>query len=155
MDKFKVGLQYWIPQHGLTRLMGKLASAKAGGLTTAVIRWFIKQYNVNMDEAKHSDPKHFKTFNEFFVRELKEGARQFLKAKTSSLIQPTLVLASLALLKMVNLSKQKVITSQHKNCWAVTRIQRTNLKMVLLPHCIYLRAITTVYTCHVTALCAK
>ena len=45
MDKFKVGLQYWIPQHGLTRLMGKLASAKAGGLTTAVIRWFIKQYN--------------------------------------------------------------------------------------------------------------
>ncbi|MCV5688804.1 phosphatidylserine decarboxylase, partial [Escherichia coli] len=56
--------------------MGKLASAKAGSLTTAVIRWFIKQYNVNMDEAKHSDPKHFKTFNEFFVRELKEGARQ-------------------------------------------------------------------------------
>lgn len=75
MDKIKVGLQYWIPQHGLTRLMGKLASAKAGGLTTAIIRWFIKQYNVNMDEALHSDPKHFKTFNEFFVRELKPDAR--------------------------------------------------------------------------------
>ncbi|MBR9790102.1 MAG: phosphatidylserine decarboxylase, partial [Vibrionaceae bacterium] len=81
MDKIKVGLQYWIPQHGLTRLMGKLASAKAGGLTTAVIRWFIKQYNVNMDEAKHSDPKHFKTFNEFFVRELKEGARPITEGK--------------------------------------------------------------------------
>ena len=53
MDKIKVGLQYWIPQHGLTRLVGKLASAKAGGLTTAIIRWFIKQYNVNMDEALH------------------------------------------------------------------------------------------------------
>ncbi|MEF1173214.1 archaetidylserine decarboxylase [Vibrio sinaloensis] len=75
MDKIKVGLQYWIPQHGLTRLVGKLASAKAGGLTTAIIRWFIKQYNVNMDEALHSDPKHFKTFNEFFVRELKDGMR--------------------------------------------------------------------------------
>nr|MCG6406725.1 phosphatidylserine decarboxylase [Vibrio fluvialis] len=75
MDKIKVGLQYWIPQHGLTRLVGKLASAKAGSLTTAIIRWFIKQYNVNMDEAKHADPKHYKTFNEFFVRELKEGAR--------------------------------------------------------------------------------
>ncbi|MDE1211122.1 archaetidylserine decarboxylase [Vibrio aestuarianus] len=75
MDKIKVGLQYWIPQHGLTRLMGWLASAKAGGLTTAVIRWFIKQYNVNMDEALHSDPSHFKSFNEFFVRELKEGVR--------------------------------------------------------------------------------
>ncbi len=75
MDKIKVGLQYWIPQHGLTRLAGKLASAQAGGLTTAVIRWFIKQYKVNMDEALHSDPKHFKTFNEFFVRELKPDAR--------------------------------------------------------------------------------
>ena len=38
MDKIKVGLQYWIPQHGLTRLVGKLASAKAGGLTTAIIQ---------------------------------------------------------------------------------------------------------------------
>ncbi|MEG3222178.1 archaetidylserine decarboxylase [Vibrio gigantis] len=75
MDKIKVGLQYWIPQHGLTRLVGKLASAKAGGLTTAIINWFIKQYKVNMDEALHSDPKHFKTFNEFFVRELKDGMR--------------------------------------------------------------------------------
>lgn len=75
MDKIKVGLQYWIPQHGLTRLVGKLASAKAGGLTTAIIRWFIKQYNVNMAEAKHADPAHYKTFNEFFVRELKDGAR--------------------------------------------------------------------------------
>ncbi|MCG3730920.1 archaetidylserine decarboxylase [Vibrio cincinnatiensis] len=75
MDKLKVRLQYWIPQHGLTRLVGKLASAKAGGLTTAIIRWFIKQYNVNMDDALHSDPKYYSTFNEFFVRELKPGVR--------------------------------------------------------------------------------
>lgn len=75
MDKLKVGLQYWLPQHGLTRLVGKLASAKAGKLTTAVIRWFIKQYKVNMNEALHSDPGHFATFNQFFVRELKPDAR--------------------------------------------------------------------------------
>lgn len=75
MDKIKVALQHWIPQHGLTRLVGKLASAKAGKLTTAIIRLFIKQYNVNMDEALHSEPSYFKTFNEFFVRELKHGAR--------------------------------------------------------------------------------
>ncbi|MCG3723738.1 archaetidylserine decarboxylase [Vibrio cincinnatiensis] len=75
MDKLKVRLQYWIPQHGLTRLVGKLASAKAGALTTAIIRWFIKQYNVKMDDALHSDPKHYSTFNEFFVRELKPEAR--------------------------------------------------------------------------------
>ncbi|GLT13210.1 phosphatidylserine decarboxylase proenzyme [Vibrio algivorus] len=75
IDKIKVTLQYWLPQHGLTRLMGKLASAKMGSLTTAVIRWFIKQYNVNMDDAVHSDPAYFNSFNEFFVRELKEDIR--------------------------------------------------------------------------------
>lgn len=75
MDKIKVGLQYCIPQHGLTRLVGKLASAKAGGLTTAIIRWFVKQYKVNMDEALHPEVTHYQTFNDFFVRELKPGAR--------------------------------------------------------------------------------
>jgi phosphatidylserine decarboxylase len=82
MDKFKVGLQYWIPQHALTRLMGKLASAKAGVLTTAVIRWFIKQYQVNMSEALHSDPRHYQTFNEFFVRELQTDARPIVAENT-------------------------------------------------------------------------
>ncbi len=75
IDKIKITLQYWIPQHALTRLMGKLASAEMGSLTTAVIRWFIKQYKVNMDEAIHSDPADFKSFNQFFVRELKPGIR--------------------------------------------------------------------------------
>ncbi len=79
LDKIKVGLQYWLPQHGLTRLVGKFASSKAGSLTTAVIRLFVKQYKVNMDEALHSDPAHFKTFNEFFVRELKPGMRPVIE----------------------------------------------------------------------------
>lgn len=87
MDKFKVRLQYWLPQHALTRLVGKLASAKAGSLTTAIIRWFIKQYNVNMSEALHSDPKHFATFNEFFVRELKPGLRPVVEDETT-LVHP-------------------------------------------------------------------
>lgn len=82
LDKLKVGLQYWLPQHGLTRLVGKIASAKAGSVTTAIIRWFIKQYKVNMDEALHSDPAHFKTFNEFFVRELKPGMRPITEGES-------------------------------------------------------------------------
>ncbi|GAD80869.1 phosphatidylserine decarboxylase proenzyme [Vibrio ezurae NBRC 102218] len=75
IDKIKVGAQYWMPQHGLTRLVGKLASAKLGVVTTSIIRGFIKQYKINMDEALHSDPAHFATFNDFFVRELKPGLR--------------------------------------------------------------------------------
>lgn len=74
-DKIKIWFQVWAPKHAITRLVGLIASAKLGGVTTAIIRLFVKQYKINMDEALHSDPAHFKTFNDFFVRELKEGAR--------------------------------------------------------------------------------
>ncbi|OOE85659.1 archaetidylserine decarboxylase [Salinivibrio sharmensis] len=74
-DDLKVGLQYLTPKHALTRLMGKLASLKGGWLTTAVIKWFIKQYHVDMSEAKVSDPSYYRTFNDFFVRELKPALR--------------------------------------------------------------------------------
>ncbi|MDC0612159.1 archaetidylserine decarboxylase [Vibrio sp.] len=75
MDKFKIGLQYWLPKHALTRLVGKLAAAKAGKITTAIIKLFIKQYNVNMNEAKNPEPASYATFNDFFTRELKYGSR--------------------------------------------------------------------------------
>lgn len=74
-DKIKIWFQLWAPKHAITRVVGKLASAKLGGLTTAIIKIFIKQYKINMSEALHSDPAHFKTFNDFFVRELKTDAR--------------------------------------------------------------------------------
>lgn len=72
---FKIKLQYVLPKHLLSRLIGKLAASEAGGLTTWLIKVFIKQYGVDMSEAKHSEPSYYKTFNEFFTRELKDGAR--------------------------------------------------------------------------------
>ncbi|MCW8106918.1 archaetidylserine decarboxylase [Alteromonas ponticola] len=75
LDWLKVNLQYLLPKHLLSRLIGKLASAEAGGLTTGLIKLFIKKYKVDMDEALYSDPAHYKTFNEFFTRPLKEDAR--------------------------------------------------------------------------------
>ncbi|WED21611.1 archaetidylserine decarboxylase [Vibrio sp. JC009] len=74
-DKIKIGFQQWGPKHAITRLAGLFASAKLGGLTTAVIRLFIKQYKINMSEALYSDPAYYDTFNNFFVRELNPDAR--------------------------------------------------------------------------------
>ncbi len=68
-------MQYAMPKHFVSRMVGKLAAAKAGALTTTLIKLFIKQYKVNMSEAKYSDPAHYKTFNDFFTRPLKESAR--------------------------------------------------------------------------------
>jgi phosphatidylserine decarboxylase len=64
----------------MTQLAGALAGARLGGVTQAVIRRFIRQYQVNMAEAEQSDPAAFATFNEFFTRALKPGARPLADA---------------------------------------------------------------------------
>ncbi len=67
--------------------MGKLANAKLGCLTRFGIKKFIAHYRVNMSEAKISDYTQFKTFNDFFTRELKPGAR-VISSEKNSIISP-------------------------------------------------------------------
>ena len=75
LDKLKITLQYMMPKHAISRLVGKFAAAEAGWLTTRAIKSFIKAYGINMSEAKLKNAEDFKTFNDFFTRELEEGAR--------------------------------------------------------------------------------
>ncbi len=74
-DRLAVLPQYLLPQQTLTRLAGAFAHSRSGALTTAVIRWFITRYGVNMAEAVDPDPGAYVTFNDFFTRALKPGAR--------------------------------------------------------------------------------
>ncbi|MDT9002049.1 archaetidylserine decarboxylase [Paucibacter sp. APW11] len=74
-DRLAVLPQYLMPKGLLTRLAGSFARAQLGGLTTAVIRRFIARYNVNMAEAANPDPAAYASFNDFFTRALKPGAR--------------------------------------------------------------------------------
>ncbi|WP_087506869.1 archaetidylserine decarboxylase [Neiella marina] len=87
MDSLKVALQYCFPQHGLSRLLGRLAAAQAGTITTRTIQWFIKRYQVNMDEAANPDPGSYDSFNDFFTRALKPGARPIDDAE-NTLVHP-------------------------------------------------------------------
>ncbi|WP_199610920.1 archaetidylserine decarboxylase [Flocculibacter collagenilyticus] len=75
LDRIKIAFQYILPKHAVSRLVGKLAAAEAGALTTLLIKLFIKQFKINMAEAEKSDASDYKTFNEFFTRPLKDGAR--------------------------------------------------------------------------------
>jgi len=68
-------LQYIIPQHALSRLVGWFASTEIGFIKDTFITKFAKKYQVNMDEALVEDLSSFASFNEFFTRELKDGAR--------------------------------------------------------------------------------
>jgi phosphatidylserine decarboxylase len=76
----KVLAQYVIPKQAITALAGKLAHFEGGNKTSAVIEWFVKRYNVNMSEAASPDINSYKTFNEFFTRPLRTGARPIAQA---------------------------------------------------------------------------
>lgn len=79
-DRFAVLPQYLIPKQALTALAGRIARTRGGRWTTRLIQWFIRRYGVNMLEAANPDPASYATFNEFFTRALRKGARPLARA---------------------------------------------------------------------------
>jgi len=79
-DRLKVLPQYLLPKRGLTRYAGWRASRRAGARTTKLIRWFVAKYHVDMSEAADPNVAHYATFNDFFTRALKPGARPLASA---------------------------------------------------------------------------
>ena len=74
-DKLKVLLQYLIPQHGLSLLMGKIAESKNATIKNTFAKWFIKKYGIDMSIAERENPEDYETFNDFFTRSLKPDVR--------------------------------------------------------------------------------
>jgi phosphatidylserine decarboxylase len=74
-DKLFVTLQYLIPQHGLSRLVGMLARSEVPWIKTTFISLFMKRFGIDLSEAQIEDPDRFETFNAFFTRALKPDAR--------------------------------------------------------------------------------
>lgn len=79
-DRLAVLPQYLLPKQALTALAGRFAGHEGGARTTQVIRWFIRRYGVDMAEAAEPNPAAYRTFNEFFTRALKPGARPLADA---------------------------------------------------------------------------
>lgn len=74
-DQFNVFLQSITPQHLISRLAGWLANCETPWLKNRLIHSFMKHYPIDLSEAEIEQPEAFKTFNEFFTRTLKPGAR--------------------------------------------------------------------------------
>jgi phosphatidylserine decarboxylase len=72
-----IGLQYLLPQHLLSRLVGWVAASRIGVVRTVLIRAFLGRYPVDLAEAAASDPAAYASFNDFFTRRLRAGARAF------------------------------------------------------------------------------
>ena len=79
-DHLAVLPQYLLPKQALTALAGRVAGARAGQWTTRLIRWFVQRYQVNMSEAANPDIASYASFNDFFTRALRDGARPLAPA---------------------------------------------------------------------------
>jgi phosphatidylserine decarboxylase len=70
-----VWFQYLLPQHALSRLVRAATRIRVAWFKNWIIRRFLQLYSVDMSEASQSDPFTYGSFNEFFTRALKDGAR--------------------------------------------------------------------------------
>lgn len=79
-DRFAVLPQYIYPKQALTSFAGWVAGKERGSVTTWIVRRFVAKYDVNMAEAVESDISRYASFNDFFTRALKPGARPIADA---------------------------------------------------------------------------
>ncbi len=72
-ERLFVTLQQLLPQHTLSRLIG--AIARAHWLRRPLIALFMRAYRPDLSDAAEPDPHAYPSFNAFFTRALRVGAR--------------------------------------------------------------------------------
>ena len=80
--------QYLLPKHAVTALAWRLSCAETRWFKNAFIGLFAQLFRVNLDEARRSTVDDYRCFNDFFTRELKDGARP-LSAEPTDLVSPS------------------------------------------------------------------
>jgi phosphatidylserine decarboxylase len=82
-----VFLQYVLPRFWLTALVYRLARIPVPAIKDFLITRFVSLYDVEIDEVELDVPAGFRTFNDFFIRELEDGARP-IDASPGSIVSP-------------------------------------------------------------------
>ncbi len=77
LDRVFAAIQHLLPQHALSRWMGRLAASETVWVKSGFIRIFSALYDIDLAEAERSRRADYRTFNDFFTRALKPGVRPF------------------------------------------------------------------------------
>lgn len=86
-DKLFIRLQHMVPQHALSRFVGRIANCTNPLVKNTFIKWFVKRYQVDMSLAAQEDPLAYANFNDFFTRALKPGIRP-IAAEPTAIVCP-------------------------------------------------------------------
>ena len=81
-QKFLKFLFQVMPHHAVSRL-AYFVTRLPGPQVKPLISWFVKRYGVDMSEAEESDIGYYRTFNEFFIRALRDGLRPIATEENS------------------------------------------------------------------------
>jgi phosphatidylserine decarboxylase len=82
-----VALQYLLPQHLLSQLAHQLTRSRLPWFKNLLIRSFMSEYRPDLSEALETNPLAYESFNAFFTRALRDGARP-LAPEESALVSP-------------------------------------------------------------------
>ncbi len=82
VEKTKISLLNALPHHLISRLVYFITRLR-GPMVHPMVKYFIKKFKVDMTEAAYENTRLYTTFNEFFTRPLKEGARPIVEGKNT------------------------------------------------------------------------
>jgi phosphatidylserine decarboxylase len=82
-----VALQHLLPQHGISRLVLAATRSRNPTFKNALIRLFMRGFNPDLSDAVVTDPLAYDSFNDFFTRALREGARP-IDADPAAIVSP-------------------------------------------------------------------
>jgi phosphatidylserine decarboxylase len=74
-DRLFAAFQYVLPKQLLSRVIYSVMRSESPAFKRLLLGAFLKGYRVNMAEAVQSDPFAYRSFNDFFTRALRPGAR--------------------------------------------------------------------------------
>ncbi len=71
------------PHHALSRIAGRIARSRNKLLKELLIRVFLLRYDVDIGEAERTQLSEYDSFNDFFTRALRSGARPIPKTTSA------------------------------------------------------------------------
>lgn len=86
-DGLFTAAQHIVPQQKLSEAAGRLAASQHPLVKTAFVHSFAKAYGITLDEYARKNLSDFKSFNDFFTRELEDSARP-IDDTTGGIVSP-------------------------------------------------------------------
>jgi phosphatidylserine decarboxylase len=80
-------LQRLLPKRLITAIVYRIARIRLRWIKNALIRGFVRLYDVNLEEVSAAVPDDFASLNDFFIRDLVTGARP-IDSSASSIVSP-------------------------------------------------------------------